>query len=85
MSEKKFNCDCLYNEVGEGTGNVKGYELVSECDVCKARREADNAAREAEKQVQEEKELAIAVLRVQARAKLLALGLTEEEIDALLK
>ena len=85
MSEKIFNCNCLYNEVGEGTGNVKGYELVTECNDCKARREADNAAIAVEKQAQEEKELVEAVLRVQARAKLLALGLTEAEIDALLK
>ena len=56
MSEKIFNCNCLYNEVGEGTGNVKGYELVTECNDCKARREADNAAIAVEKQAQEEKD-----------------------------
>jgi hypothetical protein len=36
---KLFNCDCEYQEI-LGTGTAKGYVLVSECDACKAKREA---------------------------------------------
>lgn len=39
-------CKCEKKEVGQGSGTVKGYITTVECDECKAKREADNAARE---------------------------------------
>lgn len=36
---KLYNCDCNFQETGSGTEEVKGYALVTECDVCKAKRE----------------------------------------------
>ena len=80
---KLFDCNCEYQETG--TGSVKGYALVSECDVCKARREAENATR-LEKEAEEK---TIADLKAAAKesfkAKLSALGtFTQEEIDAIL-
>jgi predicted DNA binding protein len=83
MAIKLFECDCEYQE--SGTGTAKGYILVSECAKCVAKREADNAARlvkEAEEKVVVD---AKAEAKESARAKLVKLGLTDAEIEALTK
>lgn len=39
---KLYKCDCDWKETeNKAGGGVKGYILVSECDECKAKREAD--------------------------------------------
>jgi len=55
-------CKCEKQEVGQGSGTVKGYVTTVECDECKARREADNIARaikDAESKVIADKEALI--------------------------
>lgn len=41
---KLGNCDCEWRENSGGTGDVKGYTLVGECDPCIDKRRAANAA-----------------------------------------
>ena len=46
MSIKLNACDCLWSEQ-PNQGQVKGYTLVTECEVCRVKREQANADREA--------------------------------------
>jgi hypothetical protein len=85
MTTKLLSCDCEFNEVGEGVGNVKGYELVIECNVCKSKREADNAAKLVEEQAKAAADALKEINKQAAITKLLTLGLTQEEINSLLK
>ena len=32
---KIWDCDCEHEEIGTGSGSVKGYALVSECEPCR--------------------------------------------------
>ena len=85
MSIKLLSCDCEFNEIGEGVGNIKGYVLVTECNVCTTKREADNAARLVEEQAKTAADALKETNKQVAITKLLVLGLTQEEIDALIK
>ena len=64
------------------TGAVEEVELTAE-EI--AQREADRIAYEAEKERLEQEKLAAEELKASANAKLTALGLTPEEIQALTK
>lgn len=44
-------CDCIWQELPNQTGEVRGSVLVTECEPCKVRRE-EQAAAEAEKQAE---------------------------------
>jgi hypothetical protein len=39
----KFNCDCEWTEQPNQSGSVKGYNLTTECILCKTKREEANA------------------------------------------
>ena len=55
-------CECTKQEVGKGSGSVKGFVTVVECKECKDRREADaivSAANRAEQKVAQDKEALI--------------------------
>jgi hypothetical protein len=84
MAIKLYECDCLFEEVGEGIGNVKGYVKVSECSVCVAKREADTLAAETKRLADEEAASTKETNKQAAISKLLVLGLTQDEIDSLI-
>jgi hypothetical protein len=86
MSVKLYNCDCLYEEVNNNINDslVKGYTLISECNTCKTIREGQEEQRAIEEQAASEAEIAKEEKKASAKIKLLALGLTEEEIEAIL-
>lgn len=83
---KLYDCNCEFAEsTNNANSSVKGYILVSECDDCAAKRETENTvrlAKEQEKQVIIEQE---AIAKESAKAKLIALGLNDAEIEALIK
>ena len=60
---KLGNCDCEHEESGKGVGSVKGYVLVSECNVCRENREDDNDARIAKQRDMEEARLKEALIQ----------------------
>lgn len=86
MSIKLYACDCLYEETENNANTeVKGYILVSECDICKAKREAANLAAVEKKAQDDATESAKKAARESFISKLEALGtFTSEEIKAIL-
>jgi len=86
MLIKLYSCNCKFKEIPNEVDNeVKGYSLVEECNVCKTKREEENARKLAEEQIRRKEELLLSQRKESIKQKLLALGLTQEEIEALLK
>ncbi len=75
-------CNCTKQEVGQGSGTVKGFITVVECDECKARREADAIASEIRRA--EEKVIADKEALIQAKTRELATKelIKEGKLDA---
>lgn len=80
-------CSCEYEEIGNNVSdsNAKGYTKVVECDDCRTQREAEAAAAEAKRIADEEAAATKEANKESAITKLLALGLSQDEIDAILK
>lgn len=82
---KLYDCDCEFSELtNEASTAVKGYTLTSECDVCKAKREAQAQAKADADTQEEARAEAKEALLVSGTAKLKALGFTDQEIQAFL-
>jgi len=85
MLIKLYSCNCKFKEIPNKVDNeVKGYSLVEEWNVCKTKRKKENAERLAKEQAKKEEELLLSQRKESAKRKLLALGLTQEEVDILI-
>lgn len=80
-----FNDGCLYEELGKGSGSIKGYVMIYETPTHKIAREAQTLAVTQEKAAKDAEVARIQELKISIAAKLKAAGYTEEEINVLLK
>ena len=84
---EKQGCNCEFEEIPNNIkdSKVKGYKKVIECDTCKNKRISNKEISDAKRLEQERLNQEIEAKKQTAIEKLEKLGLSKEEIDALLK